>query len=414
MDFRSAQFPRFVPRFAPTCLAACMGLVGAAHAAGVSDDVVKIGVLSDMSGLYADTAGRGSVEAARMAIQDFGGTVLGKKIELVFADHQNKADVGATAARNWFDREGVDLIMDLNNSSVAVAVNNLARERNKMVMNTGGASDILTNEHCAATSIHYTYDSYAMGNSAVRGIMAQGKKDWFILGVDYAFGKAMTANLTEFVGEGGGRIVGSTYHPLNASDFSSYLLQAQSSKASVIALANATADTVNTVKAANEFGITKKQTVVPTLMFINDIHALGLKQGQGMVFATAFYWDRTPESRTWARRFFEKMKKMPSMVHAGDYSAVTQYLRAVKAAGTDDGLAVAKQLKSMPLDDFFAQNGKVREDGRMVHDMYLVEVKKPEESQYPWDYYKVLKTIPGDQAFKPLAKSTCKLVKGAS
>nr|WP_228530012.1 ABC transporter substrate-binding protein [Diaphorobacter caeni] len=401
-------------RFLQAGALACTSVGGAAQAAGISDDVVKIGVLSDMSGLYADTAGRGSVEAARMAIQDFGGTVLGKKIELVFADHQNKADVGATAARNWFDREGVDLIMDLNNSSVAVAVNNLARERNKMVMNTGGASDILTNEHCAATSIHYTYDSYALGNSAVRGILAQGKKDWFIIGVDYAFGKAMTANLNEFVGEGGGRIVGATYHPLNASDFSSFLLQAQSSKASVIALANATADTVNTIKAANEFGITRKQTVVPTIMFINDVHALGLKQGQGMVFATGFYWDRTPESRQWARRFFEKMKKMPSMVHAGGYSAVTHFLMAVQAAGTDDGLAVAKQLKSMPISDFFSQNGKVREDGRMVHDMYLVEVKKPEESQYPWDYYKVLKTIPGDQAFKPLAKSTCKLVKGST
>ncbi|MPN08062.1 hypothetical protein SDC9_155338 [bioreactor metagenome] len=232
------------------------------------------------------------------------------------------------------------------------------------------------------------------------------------MGVDYAFGKAMTANLNEFVGEGGGRIVGATYHPLNASDFSSYLLQAQSSKASVIALANATADTVNTIKAANEFGITSKQTVVPTLMFINDVHALGLKYGQGMVFATGFYWDRTPESRQWARRFFEKMKKMPSMIHAGGYSAVTQYLKAVQAAGTDDGASVAKQLKSMPLNDFFVQNGKVREDGRMVHDMYLVEVKKPDESKYPWDYYKVLSTIPGDKAFKPLSKSTCKLLKG--
>ena len=398
--------------FAAGC-AVGLALCGAAHAAGVSDDVVRIGVLSDMSGLYADTSGKGSVEAARMAIQDFGGTVLGKKIDLVWADHQNKADIGASHARNWFDREGVDLILNLNNSSVAVAVNNLARERNKMVINTGGASDILTNEHCATTAIHYTYDSYAMGNSAVHGILAQGKKEWFIIGVDYAFGKAMTANLTDFLAEGGGRIVGSTYHPLNASDFSSFLLQAQASKASVIALANATSDTVNTIKAANEFGITKKQTVVPTLMFINDVHALGLKQGQGMVFATAFYWDRTPESRTWARRYFEKMKKMPSMVQAGDYSAVTQYLKAVQAAGSDDGLAVAKQLKSMPINDFFAQNGKVREDGRMVHDMYLVEVKKPDESKYPWDYYKVLSTVPGDKAFRPLSKSTCKLVKAS-
>ena len=403
-------FLRFLLPLAGAFWAGC----GAAHAqASVSDDVVRIGVLSDMSGLYADTAGRGSVESARMAVQDFGGKVLGKKIEVVWADHQNKADIGSTRAREWFDREGVDLIVDINNTSVAVAVNNLARERNKLVINTGGASDILTNEHCAPTAIHYTYDSYALANGAVHGILAQGKKDWFIVGVDYAFGKAMTSNLTEFVQAGGGKIVGSTFHPLNASDFSSFLLQAQASKAPVIALANATADTVNTIKAANEFGITRKQTMVPSLMFINDIHALGLKHGQGMVFATGFYWDRTDETRQWARRFFEKMKKMPSMIHAGAYSAVTQYLKAVQAAGTDDGLAVARRLKGEPLKDFFAQNGRVREDGRMVHDMFLVEVKKPDESRYPWDYYKVLSTIPGDQAFRPLSKSACKLVKAS-
>ncbi len=394
------------------CLMACgLGLSVAAQAQKISDDVVRIGVLSDMSGLYADTAGRGSLESAKMAVEDFGGSVLGKKIEVVWADHQNKADVGATHARTWFDRDGVDLIINLNNTAVAIAVNNLARERNKLVMNTGGASDILTNEHCAPTAIHYTYDTYALAKGAADGILAQGKKEWFILGVDYAFGKAMSANLTEFVQAGGGKIVGSTYHPLNASDFSSFLLQAQASRAPVIALANATSDTVNTIKAANEFGIAQKQTIVPSIMFINDIHALGLKYGQGMVFTTGFYWDRNDDTRAWARRFFGKMKKMPSMVHAGDYSAVTQYLRAVKAAGTDDAPTVVKQLQGMKLSDMFAQNGKLREDGRMVHDMFLVQVKKPAESQYPWDYYKVLATIPGDQAFKPLAKSTCRHVK---
>lgn len=394
------------------CLMAC-GLVlsAAAQAQKISDDVVRIGVLSDMSGLYADTAGRGSLESAKMAVEDFGGSVLGKKIEVVWADHQNKADVGATHARTWFDRDGVDLIINLNNTAVAIAVNNLARERNKLVMNTGGASDILTNEHCAPTAIHYTYDTYALAKGAADGILAQGKKEWFILGVDYAFGKAMTANLTEFVQAGGGKIVGSTYHPLNASDFSSFLLQAQASRAPVIALANATSDTVNTIKAANEFGIAQKQTIVPSIIFINDIHALGLKYGQGMVFTTGFYWDRNDDTRAWARRFFGKMKKMPSMVHAGDYSAVTQYLKAVKAAGTDDAPTVVKQLQGMKLSDMFAQNGRLREDGRMVHDMFLVQVKKPAESQYPWDYYKVLATIPGDQAFKPLSKSTCKYLK---
>ena len=386
-------------------------LLSTAWAQQISGEVVRIGVLSDMSGLYADTAGKGSLEAARMAVEDFGGSVLGKKIELVSADHQNKADIGATAARTWMDREGVDLIIDMNNTAVAIAVNNLARERNKLVINTGGASDILTNEHCAPTAIHYTYDSYALASGAVQGVMAQGKKDWYIVSVDYAFGKAMAANVTSFVNEGGGKVVGGTAHPLNASDFSSFLLQAQSSKASVIALANATSDTVNSIKAAQQFGITKTQTIVPQLMFINDVHSLGLKTGQGMTLATGFYWDRTPETRAWSRRYFERMKKMPSMSQAGAYSAVSNYLTAIKTVGSDDGATVAAQLKKMKIEDFFSQNGRVREDGRMVHDMYLVQIKKPEESQYPWDYYKVLNTIPGDKAFKPLSKSTCPLVK---
>ncbi|WAT85842.1 ABC transporter substrate-binding protein [Delftia acidovorans] len=398
-------------RAAGCALGAGLLWTAAAQAQQISDDVVRIGVLSDMSGLYADTAGRGSVEAAKMAVADFGGQVLGRKIEVVWADHQNKADVGATHARTWFDRDGVDLIVDINNTAVAIAVNNLARERGKMVINTGGASDILTNEHCAPTAIHYTYDSYALANGAVRGILAQGKKDWFILGVDYAFGKAMTANVTDFLKDGGGKLVGTTFHPLNASDFSSFLLQAQASKASVINLANATSDTVNAIKAAHEFGIAPRQTLVPSLLFINDVHALGLRYGQGMVLTTGFYWDRTEATRAWSRRFFEKMKKMPSMIHAGAYSAVTNYLKAVQATKGDDGNAVARQLKQMPIEDFFAQNGKVREDGRMVHDMYLVQIKKPEESRYPWDYYKVLSTIPGDEAFRPLSKSSCKLVK---
>ena len=389
--------------------AAC--LVAAMAQAQVSDETVKIAVLSDMSSLYADGAGKGSVEAARMAIADFGGTVLGKKVELVSADHQNKADVGATKARQWFDNEGVDLIIDMNNSSVAIAVNGLARERNKMIMNTGAVSTALTNEHCGPTLVHYTYDTYAMTNAAVKGMLEQGQKEWFIISVDYAGGKAMAATAAEFVTAGGGKIVGSVAHPLNASDFSSYVAQAMASKAQVVTLANATNDTVNTIKAAYDFGLTKTQVVVPQLMFINDIHGLGLKYGQGMSFATSFYWDRTPESRAFGKRYFERMKKMPSMIQAGAYSAVTQYLKAVQAAGTDDGLKVASQLKSMKLEDMFSQNGYVREDGRMVHDMYVVQVKKPEESKAPWDYYKMVSTIPGDQAFRPLSKSTCSLVK---
>ena len=392
-------------------LAAALACWTGAQAQGISGDAVKIAVLSDMSSLYADTAGKGSVEAARMAIEDFGGTVLGKKIELLSADHQNKADVAATRARQWFDNDGVDMVMNMNNSSVAIAVNGLARERGKVIMNTGAVSTALTNEHCGPTLVHYTYDTYAMTNAAVKGVLAQGKKDWFIISVDYAAGKAMASTATEFVEAGGGKIVGQVAHPLNASDFSSYVAQAQASKAEVVTLANATNDTVNTIKAAYDFGLTKNQVLVPQLMFINDVHGLGLKYSQGMTFTTAFYWDRTPESRAWAQRYFARMKKMPSMVQAGDYSAVTTYLQAIQAAGTDDGPAVAAQLKKMKINDAFSQNGYVREDGRMVHDMYVVQVKKPEESKAPWDYYKVVSTIPGDQAFRPLSKSTCSLVK---
>ncbi|MDD0808976.1 ABC transporter substrate-binding protein [Curvibacter sp. RS43] len=376
----------------------------------LSDDKVRIGVLSDMSGLYADTAGKGSAEAARMAIEDFGGKVLGKPIELLMGDHQNKADIGASLARGWYDREGVDAIVDLNNSAVAVAVGNLARERNKMLLLTGTASVAMTNENCGPTSIHYVYDTYAMANGAAQGMLGRGAKSWFVVGTDYAFGKAMAANITEFVTSSGGKVLGSVFHPLNASDFSSFMLQAQASKADAIALANATSDTVNSIKSAREFGITKNQAVVPLLMFINDVHSLGLKEAQDMTFATAFYWDRTPESRAWSRRYFERMKKMPSMIQAGTYSAVLSYLKAIQAAGSDDGLTVAKKMQALPINDFFAQGGKVRVDGRMVHDMYLVQVKKPAESQQPWDYYKVLATIPGDQAFQPLSKSKCSLV----
>lgn len=383
----------------------------ATQAQTISDDVVRIGVLSDMSGLYADTAGKGSVEAAKMAVEDFGGTVLGKKIEVLSADHQNKADIGATRARTWFDRDNVDALVDLNNTAVSIAVYNLAKERNKLILNTAAASDVLTNEHCIPTAIHYTYDTYAFASGAAHGLMSQGKKDWYILAVDYAFGKTAANTITQMIEGGGGKITGKTFYPLGANDFSSFILQAQSSKSPVVTLVSAGADTVNAIKAASQFGLTPKQTLVPQIMFISDVHSLGLKLAQGMVFATAFYWDRTPETRAWAERFKKRMNAMPSMIHAGTYSAVTQYLKAIEAAKTDDGLAVAKQLKSMKLDDMFAQGGHIREDGRMVHDMYLAQVKTPAESKGPWDYYKILSTIPGDKAFKPLSQSTCSLVK---
>ena len=400
-----------------TAIAALAASIAAAalpaQAQGISGEVVKIAVLSDMSGPYADTAGRGSLEATRMAVEDFGGTVAGKKIEVVFADHQGKADVGASRARTWFDTDGVDVVVDLNNSAVAMAVYNLAKERNKLVLTSGGASDALTSEACMPTAIHYTYDTYAMASGVAHAMLEKGKNDWYIMAVDYAFGKAGAETVTNIVTKGGGKIVGRTNFPLNASDFSSFVLQAQESKASVVTLVSAGNDTINAIKSAKQFGLMQKQTVAPQFMFIQDVHSLGLRTAQGLTFATAFYWDRTPETRAFSQRFFERMgkKSMPSMVHAGTYSAVTQYLKAIDAAGTDEGLAVMNQLKKMKINDVFSQNGYVREDGRMVHDMYVVQVKKPEESKAPWDYYKMVSTIPGDQAFRPLSKSTCSLVK---
>ncbi|MEN5181099.1 ABC transporter substrate-binding protein [Comamonas testosteroni] len=393
---------------AVAAMLACASL--AAQAAGISDDKVKIGVLTDMSGQYADSGGKGSVEAAKMAIEDFGGKVQGKPIELVFADHQNKADIGGTKARQWWDAEGVDMIMDLNNSAIAGAVFTLAKERNKVAISTGALSTGLTNEFCAPTTVHYTVDSYSLGKSAVESIMAQGKKDWFILAVDYAYGKVTATTVTDFVKESGGKVLGTVYHPFNASDFSSFMMQAQASKAQVVALANATQDTVNSIKTAREFGMTRNITFVPQLIYINDAHAMGLELGQGLTFATAFYWDRNDESRAWSQKYQARMKKMPSMNQASVYSAVTQYLKAIDAAGTDEGLAVTNQLKKMKINDVFSQNGYVREDGRMVHDMFLAQMKSPKESKGPWDYYKILDTIPGDKAFQPLSKSTCSLV----
>ena len=289
------------------------------QAQGITGDVVKIAVLSDMSGPYADTAGRGSVEATKMAVEDFGGTVAGKKIEVVFADHQGKADVGSSRARTWFDTDGVDVVVDLNNSAVAMAVYNLAKERNKLVLTSGGASDALTSEACMATAIHYTYDTYAMASGVAHALMEKGKKDWYIMAVDYAFGKAGAETVNNIVTKNGGKIIGRANFPLNASDFSSFVIQAQESKAQVVTLVSAGGDTINAIKSANQFGLMKNQTIAPQFMFIQDVHSLGLKTAQGLTFATAFYWDRTPETRAFSQRFFERMgkKTMPSMVHAG-------------------------------------------------------------------------------------------------
>jgi branched-chain amino acid transport system substrate-binding protein len=380
----------------------------------VSGDVVKIGVLTDMTGVYADLGGQGSVVAAQMAIEDFGGKVLGKPIELVSADHQNKADIAATKAREWFDRDGVDMITDLLNSGAALAATGVGKEKNRVVMVTGAASMALTNASCAPTTVHYAYDTYALANIAGKQIVKQGGDTWFFLTADYAFGASLEKETTDVILANGGKVLGSVKHPLGTTDFSSYLLQAQASKAKIIGLANAGGDTINTIKSASEFGITKGgQSLAALLIFISDIHALGLEATQGLLVTEGWYWDLNAETRKFAARFLAKRKTEPTMDQAAVYSSVLTYLKAVQAAGTDETTAVMAKLKSMTINDVFATGGKIRADGRMIHDMYLMQVKKPSESKGPWDYYNVKATIPGDQAYQPLSKSTCSLVTAA-
>ena len=380
--------------------------------AKVSGDTVKIGVLTDMSGVYSDLGGQGSVTAAQMAIDDFKAQAKPAwKIELVYADHQNKADVGSNKAREWYDTQGVDMITDALNSAVALAVSKVTLEKKRILIDTGAASTRLTNEDCSPNTVHYVYDTYALANGPGKAVTKQGKDSWFFLTADYAFGHSLEKDTADAVKASGGKVVGAVRHPLNASDFSSFLLQAQSSKAKVVGLANAGGDTINSIKAANEFGVTKNMKLAGLLMFINDIHSLGLKTTEGMYLTTGWYWNQSPESREWGRRFFDKMKRMPSMLQAGDYSAVTTYLKAVKAAGTDDADAVMAQLKKAKINDMFTKNGVIRADGRMVHDMYLMQVKSPAESKEPWDYFKLVQTIPGEEAYTKLANSKCPLVK---
>ena len=384
-----------------------------AQAGKISGDVVKIGVLTDMSGVYSDLGGKGSVVAAEMAIEDFKAQFKPKfKIELVSADHQNKADVGSNKVREWYDTQGVDMVTDVLNSAVAIAVAKVTTEKNKIMMNAGAASTRLTNEDCAPNNvIHYVYDTYALANGPGRAVTKKGKDTWFFLTADYAFGHSLEKDTANAVAANGGKVLGAVKHPLNASDFSSFLLQAQASKAKVVGLANAGGDTINSIKAANEFGLTKNQTVVGLLTTIVDIHALGLQTTQGMMFTEGFYWNLNNETREWSRRFFSKHKKMPNMLPAGAYSAVMHYLKAVQATGTDDTATVMKKMRETPINDPFAKNGKIREDGRMLHDMYLVEVKKPAESKEPWDYYHIREVIPGDQAFQPMSQSRCAAIK---
>jgi branched-chain amino acid transport system substrate-binding protein len=393
-------------------LAAAMGVSTMPAQAQLSGDMVKIGVMTDMTGVYGDLGGQGSVVAAQMAIDDFGGKVLGKPIQLISADHQNKADLAASKAREWFDREGVDMITDLLNSAVALAVSGVGKDKNKVVMVVGAATSALTNANCTATTVHYAYDTYALANIAGKEIVKGGGDTWFFLTADYAFGAALEKDTSEVIKANGGKVLGSVKTPLSTTDFSSFLLQAQASKAKIIGLANAGGDTINSIKSASEFGITKGgQNLAALLVFITDIHALGLETTQGMMVTEGWYWDLNDETRKFADRFLAKHKARPTMNQAGVYSSVLSYLKAVQAAGTDETQAVMTKLRALPINDVFAKGGKIREDGRMVHDMYLMQVKKPSESKRPWDYYNLKATVPGDQAFQPLSKSTCPLIK---
>lgn len=390
--------------------AAAMGAVAGAQAADISNDSVRIGVLNDMSGVYSAASGPGTLEAVKMAVEDFGGVVHGKPVEVVSADHQNKPDVGVAVATKWYDEQGVDVIVDVPGSSIALAIQDIAKAKNKVFIAGGAASADLTGKACSPTGIHYIYDTYSLakgaGDAAVKNV---GKSAYFIT-VDYTFGEQLQGAVAHFMKEAGGEIAGSVKHPLGSSDFSSYVLQAQASGAEVVALANAAGDTANAIKTAKEFGLTQAgQKLMALLIMAPDIHGIGLEQAQGLILVSPFYWNRTPESTEWSRRYYDRVGKMPSMTQAGAYSYTMHYLKAIQEAGTDSGKAVVDQMKAMPVDDWFAK-GRIREDGRMVHDMYLVQVKSPEESTEEWDFFKLLQVIPGEEAFRPMEQGGCEFV----
>ncbi len=394
-------------------LATVLAFGPAAALAQVSDGVIKIGVLNDQSSLYADLAGQGSVVAARMAVEDFGAEKKGMKVEIVSADHQNKADVGSAIARQWYDVDKVDMIVDVPNSGVALAVNQITRDKGKALLVSGAATADLTGKACSPNTIHWTYDTWALANGTGNAIVKTGGDTWFFITADYAFGHALERDVEAVVIKNGGKVLGKVRHPLNTADFSSFLLQAQASKAKIVGLANAGGDTTNSIKQAAEFGIVKGgQSLAGLLVFITDVHGLGLPTAQGLIFTETFYWDLNDKTRAFAKRFAERDKGIhPTMIHAGVYSAVTHYLKAVEALKSDDGTKVVAKMKEMPTDDPLFGKGTVRVDGRKIHPAYLVEVKKPAESKAPWDYYKIRATIPAEQAFRPLDQGECPLVK---
>ncbi|MFT4096812.1 MAG: ABC transporter substrate-binding protein [Rhodoblastus sp.] len=398
--------------FTRGALASLFALSLAASALAQDKPPLKLGLILDMSGPYADITGPGSVMAGKMAAEDFGGEVLGRKIEVLSADHFNKADVAGTTAREWFDNQGVEAIMDVAASATALAANEIAKARNKILLLSGPGAVRITNEACGPYTVHWAYDTYSLAKGTGTAVTKGGGDSWFFITADYAFGHDLEKDATQFVVANGGKVLGRARHPINTPDFSSFLLQAQTSGAKVVGLANAGADMITAVKQASEFGLTKSgQKLAVLLGYISDVESLGLPVAKGLLLTEPFYWDRTPETRAWSQRFFEKFKRMPTAAQASVYSSMTHYLKAVKQAGSTDSAAVMKIMKDTPIKDFFAENGTIREDGRMVHDMYLFQVKAPEESKGKWDDYKLLATIPAKDAFLPLSESKCPLVK---
>jgi branched-chain amino acid transport system substrate-binding protein len=393
------------------CAGAASLLSASIAHAQISDDVIRIGFITDMSGVYSGPDGPGGAEAIKMAIEEMGGEINGKKIELLTADHQNKADIASAKAREWFDQRGLDMLIGGTNSSTALAMSKVAADKKKPIIVVGAGAPALTNEQCTPYTLNYAYDTVAQARGTGAAVVKAGGKTWYFLTADYAFGNALQADTTKVVEAGGGKVVGSVKHPLASSDFSSFLLQAQGSKAEILALANAGADATNAIKAANEFGITKTMRLAGLIMFINDIHAMGLDAAQGLYLTDSWYWNTSDETRAWSQKFYERRKAMPSSLQAADYSAALQYLRAIKATGTDDADRVLAYLRENKLNDLYIKDGVVRPDGRVVHDMYLLQVKTPEQSKAPWDYFNVVQTIDGNEAFTTKAESRCALWK---
>ncbi|HYI82929.1 MAG TPA: ABC transporter substrate-binding protein [Acetobacteraceae bacterium] len=390
---------------------ATLGAPALPRAQGRGGGPVRIGVLNDQNGSFKDLSGTDSLHAVRMAVEDFGGTVLGRPVEVLGADHQNKVDVGVGIARRWFD-EGVQLVLDVPNSAICLGVQQLAREKGRVAIFTSGGTSDLTGRACSPNGVHWTYDTYALAAGVASGVLREGGKSWFFLTSDYAFGHALQRDAARIVQAGGGRVAGEVKHPLNTADFSGFLLQARGSRAQVIGLANGSADTVNTIKQAREFGIVQGgQRLAALLFFITDVHSLGLEQAQGIYLVEAFYWDQTPETRAWSRRFAERARRPPTMLHATNYEATMHYLAAIRDAGTDEAMPVVERMRATPINSFMTSGARIREDGRVMRDMYLYKVKAPDASRYPWDYYELAATIPAEQAFRPLAEGGCPMVR---